>query len=76
MTHSLTEHHHRYLKGLQQDRVFQEILESIQEPRLSPFKPSKAADNVEAERASWIYESGKLKQYQDIMNFLRGTDVT
>lgn len=60
------------LFAIRQHPAFQELLKSVEAPKVRPFTPKDAAQ-IEQSRAQWIYESGQLKQHQNWIARLTGT---
>jgi hypothetical protein len=51
--------------------AFQELLKSVERPKVSPFRLSEAEQSEKA-RAKWIYESGKLAGHNAWLGILTG----
>ena len=54
---------------------FKELLQAVETPRISPFRPSDAAKPEES-RAKWILESGKLANHENWIAMLTGNSTS
>ena len=59
------------LETLRQHPGLPELLQAIPEPQLPRYKTSQA-EQVEAARAKWIYESGRIANHEQWVGFLTG----
>lgn len=61
------------LADLRQHPAFPLLLKAVEAPPLRRFRPSKA-EQVESERAQWIYDSGRNAQHDQWLFFLTGKE--